>query len=73
MSISDYYRPADYQINNIYRCDTCGNEIEQPSCYDVGNCSCGGSLIQCGESYPADSSEWDEQRDPDGEWRERRY
>ena len=73
MSASDYYRPADYQITIHYRCNSCGAETEQESCYGVGNCSCGGQFVECGQSYPADSNDWNEQRDPDGEWRERRY
>ena len=73
MSKSDYYRPADYQVIVHYRCDKCGAETEQPSCYGVGDCSCGGQFIRNGESYPANSDDWNEQRDPDGEWRERRW
>lgn len=67
------YRPADYQITIHYKCQQCGTEAEQESCYDIGNCSCGGEFMRCGESYPSNSDEWGEQRDPDGEWRERRY
>ena len=71
--MSDYYRPADYQIIIHYQCNNCGAETEMESCYGVGNCSCGGQFVECGESYPADYNDWDEQRDPDGEWRQRRY
>ncbi len=70
--MSDYYRPAQYQITNIYECQLCGREYQIESTFGAGACECGGSLAFCGESYPADSSEWDEQRDPDGEWRTRR-
>jgi len=72
MSASDYYRPADYQITIHYECNRCGAETEQESCYGVGNCSCGGQFVECGQSYPAGANDWDEQRDPDGEWRQRR-
>lgn len=67
------YRPADYQVTIHYRCNNCGSETQMESCYGVGDCPCGGQFVEQGESYPADSSEWDEQQDPDGEWRERRY
>ena len=72
MGKSDYYRPADYQITTIYRCHSCGKEVEQQSCYGVGRCDCGGSFAQVGESYPADIQDWDEERGRDGEWH-RRY
>jgi len=71
--MNDYYRPSEDQITIHYQCQNCGAETEMPSCYGAGQCSCGGQFVQTGESYPADSSEWNEQRDPDGEWRERRY
>lgn len=73
MANQDYYRPSQAQINTIYRCATCGSEMEVCSIYSADKCSCGGSLRECGESYPSSSDDWDEQRDPDGEWRERRY
>jgi len=70
MSTSDYRRPADYQINDIYECATCGAESEQVSIYGAGHCMCGGSLVKVGESYPASSDDWDECRDTqDGAWR----
>ncbi len=70
----DDYRPADYQVEDIYNCYSCGKEWVSPSCYGIDEqCSCGGRFIKTGESYPADPSEWDEQRDPDGEWRKRRW
>jgi len=71
--MNDYYRPSAEQITVHYKCNTCGAETSQESCYGVGDCNCGGQFAECGESYPADSSEWDEQRDPDGQWRERRW
>lgn len=70
---NDNYRPSQAQINDIYECDRCGQSLELNSGYSPGRCSCGGTYTQVGESYPADSSEWGEQRDPDGEWRERRW
>lgn len=73
MSRSDYRRPADYQVNIIYRCDTCRREIGLISVYGVGPCSCGGTFQECGESYPANSNDWDEERDTqDGEWHRNR-
>ena len=69
----DDYRPSQAQVHDHYRCDSCGKEIEIESFYTVGPCSCGGFFQKVGESYPANSAEWDEQRDPDGEWRPRRW
>jgi DNA-directed RNA polymerase subunit RPC12/RpoP len=75
VSRSDYYRPASWQVRNIFRCTTCGAENEYMADQHVegGRCGCGGRLTKAGESYPADADEWAEQRDPDGEWRSRRY
>lgn len=75
MSRSDYYRPAEYQIRDIYRCTSCGaeNEYHHDQAVEGTSCHCGGRLTKMGESYPADPDDWDEQRDPDGEWRQRRY
>lgn len=69
--MNDYRRPADYQIENHYRCSLCGGETSVPSVYDgPATCRCGGSMQFAGESYPADSSEWDEYRDDvNDEWR----
>ncbi len=73
MSASNYFRPADYQINDHYKCSSCGAATEQVSIYGVGQCECGGSFVKVGESYPASSDDWDEERDTqDGEWRRRR-
>ena len=69
---SDYYRPSESQIRHHYRCEQCGRETEVESCHTVGNCHCGGRMQMVGESYPGDPAEWNEQRDPDGEWRPRR-
>jgi DNA-directed RNA polymerase subunit RPC12/RpoP len=75
MSRSDYYRPAEWQIRKIYRCTSCRSENEYMADQHVegGRCPCGGTLTYAGETYPADSNYWEEQRDPDGEWRSRRY
>ena len=69
----DDYRPSEGQIRHHYKCQSCGRETEVESFSSVGRCGCGGEMAMIGESYPADSSEWDEQRDPDGEWRPRRW
>ena len=72
MNRSDYRRPADYQVNILYRCATCRREVEQVSVYGVGRCHCGGELEQIGESYPASADDWDEERNTqDGEWHRR--
>lgn len=64
MSISDYRRPADYQIRNQYSCRSCGSEVEVESFYAAPiSCHCGGSYDFAGESYPANADDWDEERD----------
>jgi hypothetical protein len=75
MSRSDYRRPADYQIRQIAKCQSCGaeNEYMNDQQVDGGRCSCGGTLRVVGESYPSNSDDWDEELDRDGEWRQRRY
>ena len=75
MTRSDYLRPADYQIRQIAKCQSCGNEAEYSNDQQVdgGRCACGGTLRVVGESYPASSDDWGEARDTqDGEWH-RRY
>jgi hypothetical protein len=74
VSRSDYRRPADYQVRQIAKCSACGREGEYMNDQQVDGtrCRCGGSLQVIGESYPADSEEWDEERDTqDGQWRRR--
>lgn len=66
------YRPADYQVNEIYECERCKHQTESNSFYTIDQCHCGGRLMLLGESYPADPNEWDEEQDRNGEWR-RRY
>lgn len=62
--MNDYRRPADYQINHHYRCDGCGDEIEISSVYSAPSfCRCGNAYRFVGESYPASSQEWHEERD----------
>lgn len=73
MSKSDYYRPSEQQITQHYKCAACNREHTVQGAYGVALCHCGGEMIYQGESYPASSDDWNEQRDPDGEWRERRY
>lgn len=72
MSKADYYRPSERQVHSFYRCKTCGSETEFMSDQTVegGRCPCGGVLTFAGESYPASSDDWDEER-VDGEWRRR--
>ena len=70
----DDYRPSEAQIHHHYRCDQCGSEVEVQSFYVASSrCGCGGKMIMTGESYPGNRDDWDEQRDPDGEWRPRRW
>lgn len=75
MSRADYRRPADYQVRQIAKCGSCSAESEyvNDQLVDGGRCGCGGTLRVIGESYPADSNDWDEERDTqDGQWRRRR-
>ena len=69
----DDYRPSENQIRHHYKCQSCGKETEIESFYSADFYRCGGKMVMTGESYPADPGEWDEQRDPNGEWRPRRY
>lgn len=74
MSRSDYRRPADYQIRQVAKCLSCGSENEYMNDQQVdgGRCYCGGTLRVIGESYPASSDDWDEERDSvGGQWRRR--
>ena len=74
MSRADYRRPADYQIRQVAKCAACGSENEYMNDQQVdgGRCPCGGTLRVIGESYPASSNDWDEERDSqDGEWHRR--
>lgn len=68
--MNNYRRPADYQINHIYKCGTCGTTREVESCYEVGPCVCGNAMDLIGETYPADSADWVESGDSD-DWRSR--
>lgn len=68
MSKSDYLRPSEDQVNIVYRCQSCGYETEQSSCYGVGRCNCGGAFDVYGETYPASADDWNEERGRDGEW-----
>ena len=71
MAISDYYRPADYQIRAIWRCESCGREDEYMNDQLVEKCWCGGHMKHAGESYPSSHHDWDEERDRNGNWRRR--
>lgn len=73
MSKSDYLRPSANQINTIYRCAYCGSEHEIEGWNGTVPVCCGTSMQVSGESYPATSDDWEEERDTqDGEWRQRR-
>jgi DNA-directed RNA polymerase subunit RPC12/RpoP len=75
MSRTDYLRPAWYQVQQVARCGTCGREADfsADQAVDGARCTCGGRWSVIGESYPASSDDWDEERDRvDGEWRPRR-
>lgn len=72
--MTDYRRPAAYQIRQTAQCNTCHRTAEFDSYQRVDgeSCSCGGRWLVTGESYPASSEDWDEERDRvDGEWRQR--
>ena len=75
MGRSDYQRPADYQINTVYRCVGCRHETETNYGAPRVCPYCGENYIAVGESYPADPDDWDESRNRvNGPWRnERRF
>lgn len=76
MALSDYYRPAEYQIRQVAKCDTCGREDEYDSYQQVDGvrCHCGAGVLKViGEIYPASASDWDEEKGDDGEWHRRRW
>ena len=70
--MSNNYRPADHQIENNFECSSCGQSY---SCYgsqEMPIC-CGIPMDQKGFNTPSNTDDWEEQLDPDGEWRERRW
>ncbi len=62
--MSDYARPARYQIIKHYRCKKCGDEQNVESCYSAAMpCPrCKGFVEKISESYPASKDDWDEHR-----------
>lgn len=66
-------RPADYQIRQHYTCGNCERQIEVAHDQTAVRCHCGGTYKYSGESYPASSDDWDEERDDvSSQWRQRR-
>jgi hypothetical protein len=61
--MNDYRRPSPDQINIIYRCNSCRSEQEVESCNAYQPNCCGLPMVESGESYPSDSSEWNEERE----------
>jgi predicted RNA-binding Zn-ribbon protein involved in translation (DUF1610 family) len=60
--------------NDIYKCGSCGEEIQVDSHYSAGTCACGGKLQHCGESYDqefVDEERYNEQQDREYESRHR--
>jgi len=59
---SDYYRPAHYQVNQLYRCRDCGDEQEVPSGHraQMPCPKCRGWVERAGETYPGNHRDWDE-------------
>lgn len=74
--MTDYRRPAAYQIRTVATCDMCSRQAEFDSYQTVDgeSCHCGGRLRVTGESYPASSEDWDEERESvNGDWHQRRW
>ena len=47
-------RDPDLNLQIVWKCDRCGDEREEPpGCNEGGQCSCGGTFQQAGESYNA--------------------
>lgn len=64
MGLSDYRRPASYQISKHYKCRKCGHEqISDKYSSAIMPCPlCKGFVEFQSESYPANTDEWDEKR-----------
>lgn len=72
-TVRENRRPAQYQIHNHFRCTSCNREIEVAGDQTATTCHCGGRYESAGESYPASSEDWDEERDNEySPWRQRR-
>ena len=65
MSRGDYEKPAWYQINKIYECQSCGYRQEIPlgMMAQMPCPCCGGWVTKIGESYPSNADDWDMERD----------
>ena len=63
--MNDYRRPAEYQITKHYVCAKCGDEqtVEGGFSAHMPCYRCGGFVVYSGESHPADSADWHEERD----------
>ena len=58
----------------LYQCNLCGDKTEVDSHYSAGNCHCGGTYQQYGESYDqdfVDEQKYNEQQDREYEKRHR--
>lgn len=71
----DHERPAWYQVESIYKCQSCqreqivrAGESARMPCPD-----CRGWVARVGESYPASRQDWHEERDGYySPWRQKR-
>ena len=68
---SERYRPSDSQIHNHYRCNSCQRYTELELFFAAPMC-CGEEMAHTGESYPANSDDWDEELNDSGDWQRRR-
>lgn len=57
---NDYEYERNYLVRRyedvriVWKCDSCGSiREEHPDCNEGGRCSCGGTYLYAGESYPA--------------------
>ena len=55
----DRYDRADLDLRDVWKCGTCGRQIEvEPGqdCSGLGGCPCGGEYQRAGESYNSDAA-----------------
>ncbi len=56
--ISDYKQPGPDQITTHTQCAKCFLRVVMSEGYQWNECTCGGELVECGLSYPANPDDW---------------
>lgn len=71
--MNDYRRPSQDQVFTVYQCQSCQSEEKVESWNAHHPSCCGIRMSNVGEEYPADSGEWNEERENvNDEFRDRR-